>query len=94
MTLVTNADRISSVLVNQAPRQSPKDVTWGFTEVYFSEDRKEVGDANGGGRNLQESERLGEDVVDLFFNGAWCEDELLRDVPVEQAGGDAQAADA
>ena len=49
MTLVPNADRISSVLVNQAPRQPSKDVTLG---VYFTEDRKEVGVANGGGRKL------------------------------------------
>ena len=31
---------------------------------------------------------LGEDVVDVFFDGACGENELLRDVPVGGAGGD------
>ncbi len=99
---MTNADRIPSGLVNQAPRQSSKDVTGGGYGGLSSEDRKEVGEANGGGRNLQETElpgmgdslgaaahaELGEDVVGVLFDGAYGEDELFRDVPVGDAGGD------
>ena len=61
-----------------------------------------MGEANGGGPNLQETElpglsdslgaaahvELGEDVVDVLFYGARGEDELLRDIPVGHAGGD------
>ncbi len=102
MSRVTNADRIPSVLVNQTLRQSPKDVTWGVYGGLFQRRPEGGGDVNGGGENLQEPElpglgdslgaaahvELGEDVVYVLFDGACGEDELLRDLPVGEAGGD------
>ena len=94
-TQVTKTDRIASLLVNQGPRQSPKDVTWG---VYGGLFPKGTGGGGGGkrGRNLQQIElsglrpglgtaahvELGEDVVDVLFDGACGEDKFLRDIPV------------
>ena len=98
---LTNADRITSVLVNRALRQPSKGVSWEVYGGLFS-----GGTGGGGGEkrgwNLQQIElsglrhslgaaahvELGEDVVDVLFDGACGDDELLRDVPVGEAVGD------
>ena len=98
---LTNADHISSFLVNQAPRQSSKGVSWVVYGGLFSEGTG-GGSWKNRGWNLQKIElsglrhslsaaanvELGEDVVDVLFDGACGEDELFRDVPVGEAGGD------
>ncbi len=101
VTRSTNTDRISSFVVNRARRQPSKGVSWGVYGGLFSEGTG-GGSWKKRGWNLQKIElsglrhslsaaahvELGEDVVDVLFDGASGEDELLRDVPVGEADGD------
>ena len=92
---------MSSFRVNRALRQPSKGVSWGVYGGLFSEETG-GGSLKKWGWNLQKIElsglrhslgaaahvEFGEDVVDVLFDGACGENELLRDISVGEAGGD------